>query len=134
MSLLQLLFSNQIETHPQHPDPTLRTRVWRAGLADAMETVRRRIASLPRWRIVYDSPGTGRIFAERRTRGWGWVDEVCVRFRAPQENRVEIDARSASRIGVGDLGQNARNLRELFAGLAPPEAPPPGAFSAELPQ
>lgn len=134
MSLFDLLFSNVAETHPQHRDPRLRTRVWKAGLADAMEAVRGRIAALPGWCIVYDSPGAGRIFAERRARFGGFVEEVCITFHAPQENRVEIDARSASRLGVGDLGRNARNLRELFAGLQPPPVPPPPAFSSELPE
>ena len=129
---LTWLFEHRAETHPQHADARLRTLGWKAGVSDALEAVRRRMAALPRWRIVYDAPATGRIYAERRARLGKIVDEVTVVVRAPRENRAEIDVISRSRAGVGDFGRNARNIRELLEDLQPLDRPLPGAFSGEL--
>jgi len=131
-AVLAWLFEHRAETHPQHRDARLRTLEWKAGTGDALEAVRRRIAALPRWRLVYDAPATGRLYAERRARFGRIVDEVVVIIRAPAENRVEIDVISRARAGVGDFGRNARNIRELLGGLVPLDRPLPGAFSGEL--
>jgi uncharacterized protein (DUF1499 family) len=44
------------------------------------------------------------------------VDDVVVRC-AEQNGVTVVNVRSASRIGRGDLGQNARNVRAFFDAL-----------------
>jgi hypothetical protein len=43
-------------------------------------------------------------------------EDVTVRI-APQGGKTRVTARSVSRVGPPDFGQNARNLRELLAAL-----------------
>jgi uncharacterized protein (DUF1499 family) len=44
------------------------------------------------------------------------VDDVHVRLIADGVN-TRVEAKSQSRVGVGDLGQNPRNLRQLTNAL-----------------
>lgn len=82
--------------------------------ADALERVEAAVRSLPCWRLVAVQRKAGVLYASRRTRLWGFIDDITVRV-APAAGGSRIHARSQSRVGKGDLGQNRRNLRELFA-------------------
>lgn len=55
----------------------------------------------------------GRIEAVVRTTIMGFRDDVAVRVR-PDGTGARIDIRSASRYGKGDLGSNARRIRDLL--------------------
>lgn len=63
-----------------------------------------------------------RIDAEIETALWGFVDDVTIRFRETETEEDEtvrlINIRSRSRVGKGDLGKNARNIRAIRRGLA----------------
>jgi uncharacterized protein (DUF1499 family) len=100
-------------TEPTHPD--LAPLTVPLGLSDAFALVRRAVAALPRWSEVQRSP-VGIHFI-RRTRLWRFTDDVAVLFAQDGLNRTLIHAESRSRIGVGDLGQNRRNILELFAAV-----------------
>ena len=50
---------------------------------------------------------------EVRSRIFGFTDDVVVRWAADGDN-VRVDARSRSRVGVSDLGANAKRLRALL--------------------
>jgi uncharacterized protein (DUF1499 family) len=68
------------------------------------------------WTIVAADAGSARIEASDRTRFFGFTDDVVIRLRAEgQGSRVDI--RSASRVGVSDLGKNAQRIRDYFAAL-----------------
>ncbi|ALK09671.1 DUF1499 domain-containing protein [Blastochloris viridis] len=73
-----------------------------------------------RWRVldqVAPRPGRdGRIEAVVRTLVFGFRDDVVVRIRATAEGS-RIDVRSASRIGLHDLGANARRIKSLLADI-----------------
>ncbi|TAJ27666.1 MAG: DUF1499 domain-containing protein, partial [Nitrospirae bacterium] len=69
--------------------------------------------ALPIWSLVAYQPETGEIRAEARTRLFRFMDDVLIRVEA-QNGEVVVQVRSASRIGKGDFGQNARNIRALF--------------------
>lgn len=107
---------NRAETGktPEYPDLQLLTvalppsRVFEAALAVAR--------SLPRWTVVKADPATGVIEAEARTRLWRFVDDVTIRI-AGQGWRSTVSVLSASRVGKGDLGQNARNIRAFLDAL-----------------
>lgn len=86
---------------------------------ETLSRVEHVLGSLSHWDVVSVDPPNGIITATRRTRTFRFVDDVVVRLE-PTDRGTLVRARSASRVGVIDLGQNRRNLRELFAALADP--------------
>lgn len=73
------------------------------------------ISGLPRWQIVDENDAV--VWATRTTRVFRFVDDVYL-LMTPVGDSVRVEARSASRLGKGDLGQNRRNLAEFLAALA----------------
>ncbi len=65
--------------------------------------------------IVNDSPmEDGRLIEATATSAWfGFVDDFVVRLR-PEGTMTRIDVRSKSRVGLSDLGANARRVREFL--------------------
>lgn len=68
------------------------------------------------WEIIAAEPRDGRIEATATTRWFRFKDDVVVRLR-PEGGGARIDVRSKSRIGVSDLGANARRVRTYLAKL-----------------
>jgi uncharacterized protein (DUF1499 family) len=79
----------------------------------ALARVREAVGALPRWRVEGVDEAARVVRATRRTRLWKFVDDVTVRLE-PAAGGTRLHARSQSRVGKGDLGQNRRNLLELF--------------------
>jgi uncharacterized protein (DUF1499 family) len=98
-------------------DPGLRPVVVTLPPAEAVSWAAARIASLPRWAVVTTNPQEGTLHATHETLLWRFVDDVRLGFRPHGAWGTIITGRSRSRIGKGDLGQNARNLRELTTAL-----------------
>jgi len=69
------------------------------------------------WQIVADNPAEGRIEAVATTFWFGFKDDVVVRV-SPMPTGSRIDMRSASRVGGGDVGTNAKRVRAYMAKLA----------------
>lgn len=61
-------------------------------------------------------PAEGRIEATDTTWYFGFKDDVVIRVR-PSPNGSRVDIRSVSRVGLGDVGTNARRIREYTAKL-----------------
>jgi uncharacterized protein (DUF1499 family) len=68
------------------------------------------------WQVVATDRAAGRIDAIASTFWFGFKDDVVIRLR-PQEAVTRIDMRSKSRVGVGDLGANARRIRLFVSAL-----------------
>jgi uncharacterized protein (DUF1499 family) len=85
--------------------------------AEALARVEAAVRSLPRWRVEAVDAAAGALTATRRTRLFRFVDDVTVRLEGVGSG-TRVHVRSKARVGVGDLGQNRRNVRELFAALA----------------
>jgi uncharacterized protein (DUF1499 family) len=66
------------------------------------------------WTVVAEDPARGRIEAYERTLWFGFVDDIVIRL-APAGGGTRVDMRSASRVGISDLGKNARRIRSYFA-------------------
>jgi uncharacterized protein (DUF1499 family) len=100
---------------PEYPD--LQDRIYTAAENRVAEATKAAIASLPRWTLqgAGKGPGGWSLQAIRATRT-GFKDEVTVRITA-EGGRTVVKVRSRSRTGAIDFGQNARNIRELFAAL-----------------
>jgi len=69
------------------------------------------------WEIVAQDAAAGRIEATATTLWFGFSDDVVVRV-APAAGGSRIDVRSASRVGVSDVGANAKRIRAYLATLA----------------
>ncbi len=113
MGLLRWLTKNSANTHePTHGGLHPVTLLVTPGAA--AELVRRAVASMRRWRVESASPGELRL--TRRTRVIGFVDDVTVTIEPAGPGAI-IHAASKSRVGVGDLGQNRRNILELWVAI-----------------
>lgn len=95
-------------------DPSLAAVVWPLAPGRAVEKAASILGALTRWEVIEADPERGTLHATHKTRVWRFVDDVNLRFEAVPGG-TRITGRSRSRIGQGDLGQNARNLRELVA-------------------
>ncbi len=69
------------------------------------------------WHIIETAAGEGRIEATARTLWFGFEDDVVIRVRATAAGS-RIDVRSASRLGVSDLGVNAERIRRFLRRVA----------------
>jgi hypothetical protein len=73
------------------------------------------------WEIVAEAPSEGRLEATDRTFWFGFTDDVVIRIRSHLfvgSDVVEgsrVDIRSVSRVGLSDLGTNARRVRAFLA-------------------
>lgn len=92
-------------------DPRLRPHVYSLSPVQTAHAVVDAIDGLPRWEVVAGKDGV--IWATRRTRMFRFVDDIYL-LLLPAHDSTVVFARSASRVGTGDLGQNRRNLGELW--------------------
>jgi len=104
---------NVVETGrtPEYPD--LQPRQYRASRDRVFEAAQRAVNAMPRWTEVSARPEQDEIRAEARTRLLRFVDDVVVRV-TEQGGGTSVNVRSASRLGRGDFGQNARNVRAFL--------------------
>lgn len=110
MGLLRWFTKNWANTDgPTHPD--LAPLTLPVPAEAAVERVRAAVASLPRWRV--ESESAGELKLTRRTRTIRFVDDITLRL-IPDGGGTLVHAESRSRLGKGDLGQNRRNILELW--------------------
>ena len=62
------------------------------------------------WEIIDAGGRTGYIEAVDTTRIMAFKDDVVIRVRSNADGTL-IDLRSVSRVGISDLGANARRIR-----------------------
>lgn len=62
------------------------------------------------WTLVDENKAEGRIEAYEKLAWYGFIDDIVIRVDTT-ETGVEIDIRSKSRIGRGDLGVNAKRIK-----------------------
>ena len=73
------------------------------------------------WELLAADAVDLRIEATDRSFWFGFPDDVVVRVAADGEAGSRVDVRSLSRVGGGDLGVNARRVREFVAALTEPQ-------------
>ena len=116
--------------------PDLRTLVLDRSVEEAFELVEEAVRRL-KWPVVVEEPpmpgkdaAPGLIEATEQTLLLGFTDDIVIRIEGTA-TRAKIDARSASRYGGFDMGQNAARLRRLFAEIrARAEVTPSAAVAA----
>ncbi len=87
--------------------------------ADAFDRARVVVGEMG-WELLADDAAALRIEATDRSFWFGFPDDVVVRVAADGGTGSRVDVRSLSRVGGGDLGVNARRVREFVAALAEP--------------
>ncbi|PYQ16963.1 MAG: DUF1499 domain-containing protein [Acidobacteria bacterium] len=75
------------------------------------------VARAQGWQVVAAAPAEGRIEATDTTRWFGFKDDIVIRVR-PEGAGSRVDVRSVSRVGRGDVGTNARRIRDFLKALA----------------
>jgi len=68
------------------------------------------------WEITYEDAAKGRFDASQTSAIFRFVDDIAVRVR-PLGSGSEVDIRSRSRLGRGDLGANAERIRRFAESL-----------------
>jgi uncharacterized protein (DUF1499 family) len=81
------------------------SRAYEAALATAVAM---------KWQIVQGSPSERRIEAVATTRWFGFKDDIVIRISPAANGGSVLDIRSASRVGLSDLGTNARRIRTFL--------------------
>ena len=101
---------------PEYPD--LRVHDYGASVDAVVKGVKAVAARLPRWEVVGvgKGPAGAEIQAVHTTGVWRFKDDVTIRVRR-EGSRTKVSARSKSRIGKWDFGQNARNVHEILDAL-----------------
>ena len=68
------------------------------------------------WKIVDVNPSDRRIEATDTTLWFGFKDDIVIRI-TPSSGGSRIDVRSVSRVGVSDVGTNAKRIKNYFKKL-----------------
>jgi len=89
------------------------------ALPEALAHVEKTLRQLPLFQVESVDSRQGIVRATRRTRLWRFIDDVTVRLE-PTAGGTRVHARSQARVGVGDLGQNRRNLLAFLRALRRP--------------
>ncbi len=115
MGLLAWFTRNRADTD-EPGDPGLRPVELFLPVPEVLARVEAVIRRLPRWSVVTVDPAAAVVTATRRTRLWRFIDDVTLRLEGfPGGTRIH--GRSQSRVGVGDFGQNRRNLIEVLTAI-----------------
>lgn len=65
------------------------------------------------WEIIDADPEARHIEAVDTTMWYGFKDDIAVRI-TPRDGGSTVDVRSVSRVGISDVGTNARRIRRYF--------------------
>jgi uncharacterized protein (DUF1499 family) len=93
--------------------PDLGTIVTELSAADARaRTVS--VAESLGWEVYNNDPNAGIVEASYTSFWFGFVDDIVIRIRQT-ETGTELDLRSISRVGQGDLGANAKRISAFIS-------------------
>jgi len=87
--------------------------IFNGSKANAKEKLLSIIRSLPRTTVVEKRDNYLRV--EFRSQLFGFVDDVEFLLSQTQSNKTKIDFRSASRLGLSDLGVNKARMKKVTA-------------------
>lgn len=108
---------NVVETGatPEYPD--VQPRAWSMSRDRVFAGVVEVVDEIEQFELVDADFDSGVVRAEATSRTGWWIDDLEVRVEANGDGGTIVFARSASRTGRGDFGQNANNIRRLFEAL-----------------
>jgi uncharacterized protein (DUF1499 family) len=108
---------NEVETGetPEYPD--IQPQYYSAEPRRVFEEAKASIELRTRWKLEAARTDSWTIEATHETYVFGFVDDVTVWVEPVTDFVTRVRVRSASRMGKGDFGQNARNIRDFFEAL-----------------
>ena len=112
----------EIAAQQQAAYPDIRPLVSGIPPAQAYERARS-VAREMGWKIVDENPAEGRIEATATTRWFGFKDDVVLRIAPAADGGSRLDIRSVSRVGLSDVGTNARRIRSFLKKFAEGRSP-----------
>ena len=107
--------ADRIAPLQQSTYPGVTTLVLQTSRADALEKAVGVLTGMG-LEIVATDADAGIVEATATTFWFGFKDDIVVRVRGSVVEAI-VDARSVSRVGVSDLGVNARRIREFLDGM-----------------
>ena len=112
--LLTYLTTNVAATEQGSPFPELQPRTFPVPPTRLFDVVNQACQELG-WQIVAVEPNRGSLAAVVTTRLWRFKDDVRMQVSGLPGGESVLYVRSASRVGKGDLGANARHIVDLMA-------------------
>ncbi|MGD8430184.1 MAG: DUF1499 domain-containing protein [Ectothiorhodospiraceae bacterium] len=106
------LTTNTVETSPVSAYPERKTPVYNRPPGAVLDAALAAVKAQG-WEVSKVDREQRYIHAVASTPVWGFKDDVEIRVSPAPGDRSEVYIRSASRIGVGDLGANTRRLVTL---------------------
>lgn len=113
----RLFVVNDVTTGESAAYPHLRSRVYYAEPRAVLAAAQQAIRTLPRWRVVFVDMENDALEAEAETLVGHFLDDVTLYAVGLGHGQTRATLRSRSRVGGGDLGQNAVHIRELQAAM-----------------
>jgi len=111
------IFVNDITTGENTAYPTLRSRVYYADVAATMAAAEKAVKQMSRWKVRTRDAENDALEVEVKTPLGLFTDDVTLYFFPLGSGQTRVTIRSRSRVGGGDLGQNAAHIRELQAAM-----------------
>jgi uncharacterized protein (DUF1499 family) len=100
---------------PEYPD--LKPQVFARSYDEVFDAAAATARAQERWEVTKEERAAGVIEAVATTGLWRFKDDVTITVQS-EGAQVTVGMRSRSRIGKGDLGANARRIRDYQAALA----------------
>lgn len=107
---------NDVKTSETPAYPDVLDQYFSADPKRVFDEAAQAVESLENWELVEKKSDRLTIEATRETT-LGFTDDITITVRPQTEFVSRVAVHSRSRVGKGDFGQNARNIREFQAEL-----------------
>lgn len=104
---------NDVTTGESRAYPELAPRVYPQPPERVYEVMAGTAKSIPRWTVTRRDPEGRRVDVEVRTALFNFVDDLAAWVEPTEDGASRVMIRSHSRVGRGDLGENARHIAAL---------------------
>ena len=108
---------NDVRTGQTPEYPHIQPHYYTAKPRRIYDQAKGAVEKMARWKLKEADPAQMNLHATHRTAVFGFVDDVWVSIEPVTEFVTRVNVHSKSRIGKGDFGQNARNIRQFLAEL-----------------
>lgn len=113
----RLFFINAATTDPDPNYPELRAHVYFAQPEQVVDAAIAAVKSLDHWQVVHTNSDEHVVVAEAESRFGSFLQDVTINVLPLGPQHVRVRIASQSREGRGDLGENAKNIRDFQAAM-----------------